>query len=192
MLSILEASILADKLGKLAFMLTYGQRLQHAITEKKSSRAAVAKAVGVSVQAVGQVIRGDTGAFTAENNAKAAKGLHINSHWLATGDGNMELADTSLAGSSHSPSSASATLTTGVASIAGGRVAMDLAAALQVVAYAAKSVDATARAHALDLIKLVVSNPEIHAEGQIPLIVKHLSGEPVAELPKRKPSSGKA
>lgn len=41
------------------------------------------------MQAVGDVINGKSKAFTAENNAKAAEFLKVNSFWLATGDGSM-------------------------------------------------------------------------------------------------------
>lgn len=71
---------------KLAFV-TYGERLNLAIKLAGSSRAAVAEAVGASVQAIGQVIRGDTVALTAENSARAAEALRVDHFWLATGEG---------------------------------------------------------------------------------------------------------
>lgn len=39
------------------------------------------------MQAIGQVIRGDTGALTAENSARAARALGVDHYWLATGEG---------------------------------------------------------------------------------------------------------
>jgi transcriptional regulator with XRE-family HTH domain len=67
--------------------MNYGKRLEKSIELAKSSRKAVAKAAGVSVQAIGQVIRGETSALTAENHVRAARFLEIDSFWLATGEG---------------------------------------------------------------------------------------------------------
>ena len=69
---------------------SYGYRLQLAMDMAKASRKDLAGALGVSVQAVGDVIRGKSSAFTAENNAKAAQYLGVNPNWLATGHGQME------------------------------------------------------------------------------------------------------
>lgn len=73
-------------------MSTYGSRLQAALERKKVSRADLAKAIGRSPQAIGQVINGTTKALTAENNSLAAIYLGINPDWLATGEGEMVLA----------------------------------------------------------------------------------------------------
>lgn len=70
-------------------MSTYGSRLQAALERKKASRSDLAKAIGRSPQAVGQVINGTTKALTAENNSLAAIYLDVNPHWLATGEGEM-------------------------------------------------------------------------------------------------------
>ena len=70
-------------------MSTYGSRLQAALEKKKASRADLARAIGRSTQAVGQVINGATKALTAENNSLAAIYLGVNPHWLATGEGDM-------------------------------------------------------------------------------------------------------
>lgn len=86
-----RASILSSSFRKLAFM-SYGKRLQQALERAKKDRAALAAELGVSVQAVGQVITGGrsgTQTFTAENNSKAARFLRIDPNWLATGDGPM-------------------------------------------------------------------------------------------------------
>lgn len=69
---------------------TYGFRLLIAMEAKNATRKDLAAALGVSVQAVGDVVRGKSGAFTAENNAKAARYLGVNPNWLATGNGKME------------------------------------------------------------------------------------------------------
>ena len=85
MLSFLKAIMLYW--ANLSFRMTYGKRLDQAISMAKSSRKALAIGIGVSEQAIGQVIRGDTVAFSAENSAKAARFLRVDHHWLATGEG---------------------------------------------------------------------------------------------------------
>lgn len=77
--------------------MSYGQRLQAALDHSGKGRKALAEAIGRSVQAVGDVINGKSKAFTAENNAKAAEFLKVNSFWLATGDGSM-VSDTQSTG----------------------------------------------------------------------------------------------
>ena len=73
-------------------MSTYGSRLQAALERKKASKTDLAKAIGRTPQAVGQVINGTTKALTAENNSLAAIYLDVNPHWLATGEGEMVVA----------------------------------------------------------------------------------------------------
>jgi transcriptional regulator with XRE-family HTH domain len=68
-------------------MPTYGQRLDKAMKLARTDRARVAKALGVTVQAVGQVLNGTTKAFTADKSAKVARFLAVDHFWLATGDG---------------------------------------------------------------------------------------------------------
>lgn len=70
-------------------MSTYGSRLQAALERKKASKTDLAKAMGRTPQAVGQVINGTTKALTAENNSLAAIYLGVNPDWLATGEGEM-------------------------------------------------------------------------------------------------------
>jgi transcriptional regulator with XRE-family HTH domain len=89
MLSVLNASMLYVDFRKLTFM-TYGTRLKEALTDANRSRADLAKHLGMSVQAVGQVITGGRSGdqtFTASNNVKAAAYLGVDAHWLATGEG---------------------------------------------------------------------------------------------------------
>jgi transcriptional regulator with XRE-family HTH domain len=72
----------------LAFMDTYAQRLTHAMElARVTDRAKLADALGISVQAVGQALAGQTRALSAENSAKAARFLKVDHHWLATGEG---------------------------------------------------------------------------------------------------------
>lgn len=67
--------------------MNYGARLKQALSLSRKGRKELAAAMGVSIQAVGDVINGKTKAFTAENNARAAEFLAVNPSWLATGDG---------------------------------------------------------------------------------------------------------
>lgn len=71
--------------------MSYGERLKEALELAGKDRPALATALGISVQAIGQVIKGHTQAFTAENNAKAARFLKVDSYWLATGEGVAKL-----------------------------------------------------------------------------------------------------
>lgn len=64
-------------------MNNYGQRLATALKAENKSRKDLATALGISVQAVGDVIRGKTNSFTAENNAKAAVFLKVSPNMLA-------------------------------------------------------------------------------------------------------------
>lgn len=73
-------------------VMTYGKRLESALTITGKDRKALARELGISTQAVGQVITAgadSSKAFTAKNNALAARYLRVNSHWLATGEGQM-------------------------------------------------------------------------------------------------------
>jgi transcriptional regulator with XRE-family HTH domain len=65
--------------------MTYGDRLQQAMQAAKVDRKELARHLGVSVQAVGQVITGDTKAFDATNHTKAFLRLRCDPLWLATG-----------------------------------------------------------------------------------------------------------
>lgn len=71
---------------KNAFMSTYGRRLEKALKTSNKSRKDLAKALEISVQAIGDAIRGKTASFTAANNAKAANFLGVDGDWLATGE----------------------------------------------------------------------------------------------------------
>lgn len=87
----MTASMLSAHFCKLALM-TYGKRLSQALEHAKKPRAALARELEVSVQAVGQVLTGGrngTQTFTAGNNVKAARFLRVDPHWLATGEGEM-------------------------------------------------------------------------------------------------------
>lgn len=67
--------------------MTYGSRLASALDLAAKSRGELALHLAISPQAIGQVIRNDTGALTAENSARAARFLNVDHFWLATGEG---------------------------------------------------------------------------------------------------------
>lgn len=65
---------------------SYGERLAQAMERAVVSRKQLAAELKISEQAVGQVIKGKTGAFTADNHVRAARFLGCDSFWLATGE----------------------------------------------------------------------------------------------------------
>jgi len=67
--------------------MSYSERFRQALLRPGKSRAGVAAAMGVSVQAVGQIVRGTTKSATAANNALAAAYFGCDPNWLATGRG---------------------------------------------------------------------------------------------------------
>jgi hypothetical protein len=69
-------------------MIKYNERLELAMREMPAQ--SLADALGLSYQAVRQVLVGTTSSFTAANNAHAARVLNVSSHWLATGEGKMD------------------------------------------------------------------------------------------------------
>ncbi len=75
-------------------MSTLGERLQNAMTAtNKIDRKGLAKAVGISLQALGMVLNGETKALTAENCSKAARYLGVSTDWLAAEHGAMFVSD---------------------------------------------------------------------------------------------------
>jgi len=70
-------------------MDTYGDRLERALQLAGRSRKDLCGAIGVTLQALGQVLSGKTKALTSENSAKAARFLRVDHYWLATGEGQM-------------------------------------------------------------------------------------------------------
>lgn len=68
--------------------MTYAERFSDCVNKiPGKTRQGVAAAMGVSQQAVGQIMKGKTKAATAENNAKAAQYFGVDATWLATGRG---------------------------------------------------------------------------------------------------------
>lgn len=71
--------------------MNYADRLKRAMQHRTPpvQRKDLAAALGISVQALGLVLRGESKSLTAENNAAAAKYLGVNPTWLATNEGEM-------------------------------------------------------------------------------------------------------
>jgi len=67
----------------------YSTRLQTAMQARGVSAQQLATQIGVSYQAVNKVLKGLSTAFSASNNAYAARFLGVSSDWLATGEGQM-------------------------------------------------------------------------------------------------------
>lgn len=70
---------------------TFAERLKHALG--LVPRELLARELGVSVQAISQVLNGSTRAMTAANTALAAKFLGVSWFWLATGEGSPTAVD---------------------------------------------------------------------------------------------------
>lgn len=67
--------------------MSYGERFKEGLARPGRSRAGVAKAMGVSQQAVYAIVAGKTKSATAENNAAAASYFGCDPTWLASGKG---------------------------------------------------------------------------------------------------------
>ena len=70
--------------------MDFATRLRDALTLRNVSTKQLADALGVSSQAVTQVLSGSSKALTAANAARAAQFLSVSFFWLATGEGAME------------------------------------------------------------------------------------------------------
>ena len=84
-----DATIVAEVVGTLAPMDSFGERLKHALETRKAERKALASVLGISVQAISKIINTDS-SMNAQNTAKAARYLQVSWYWLATGEGDME------------------------------------------------------------------------------------------------------
>lgn len=72
-------------------MQEYHDRLNKSMQRASSNVHALAKALGISYQAVKKAMDGKS-KLTAENNSVAAEFLGVSSDWLATGRGSMDRA----------------------------------------------------------------------------------------------------
>lgn len=74
--------------------MTYGKRLEKALNTAGKQRKELAGRLGCTPQAIGMVITGGgktERSLSVENHAKAARFLRVDSYWLATGEGSMEI-----------------------------------------------------------------------------------------------------
>jgi transcriptional regulator with XRE-family HTH domain len=70
---------------------TYGRRLLDALTAAGKTRRQLANALGITEQAVGNIVNGGAKTFfMANNSAEAAAFLGVDHYWLATGKGERE------------------------------------------------------------------------------------------------------
>src|SRR5690606_37038126 len=83
------ATIVTPPCGMFQSMVDYGDRLQRAMDEAGVTVAQLAAELDASYQAVKKVLDRRSTAFSAANNAKAAKFLNVSSDWLALGEGPM-------------------------------------------------------------------------------------------------------
>lgn len=83
------ASILFEQGSTLADV-TFSERLSLALSAAVMTPVKLAEELGVTVQAVSQVLSGSTKAMTAANCAKTARILSVDAYWLATGEGEMK------------------------------------------------------------------------------------------------------
>lgn len=65
----------------------FSERLEEALRIGGKDRQQLADALGISIQAVSQILLGKTKAMTAENCVRAARLTGVDSFWLATGSG---------------------------------------------------------------------------------------------------------
>lgn len=70
----------------------YDERFAALLTERKLTAKDVASELGISYQAVKKIVDGKSKMLAADNNARAAALLGVDSDWLATGEGSRERA----------------------------------------------------------------------------------------------------
>lgn len=70
--------------------MEYKDRLALAMKDAGKNESELAGSLKVSYQAIKKVLAGTTNALTAANNSNAAKFLGVDSHWLATGNGQQK------------------------------------------------------------------------------------------------------
>lgn len=92
MLDTTEATILSPVESTLS-RVTYADRFKKGLARPGKTRKGVADAMGISPQAVGQIVNGQTKAATAENNAAAAAYFGCDPTWLAAGKGTPNWSD---------------------------------------------------------------------------------------------------
>ena len=71
-------------------MSTYQERLKQAMDRAQVGRVLLANKLGVSPQAISQVLNGSTKMFDASNHSKACEALGCRPVWLAMGTGPMQ------------------------------------------------------------------------------------------------------
>lgn len=78
-----------QKTSNLTTMVDYWQRISDALKHAGVTQKQLQEHLGISYQAMKKLEDGKTKSLSAENNARAARFLGINSHWLATSEESM-------------------------------------------------------------------------------------------------------
>lgn len=71
-------------------LISYGDRLEWAISKRDTSPAEVSKHTKISKSSISQYINGSTGAPRNISSAKLANFLKVNQYWLDTGKGDWD------------------------------------------------------------------------------------------------------
>lgn len=90
----LNATTVQVETPTLSTMVDYWQRISDALKHANASQKQLQEALGISYQAMKKLEEGKTKSLSAENNARAARFLGVNSHWLATGEDTMLASNT--------------------------------------------------------------------------------------------------
>lgn len=77
------------ELSNLSTMVDYWERISEAMGHAGVTPKQLQSSLGISYQAMKKLEDGKTKSLSAENNARAARFLGVNSHWLATGEERM-------------------------------------------------------------------------------------------------------
>lgn len=91
--SVKNATIVQSVCANIFCMDEYKDRLLSAMKRVNMTTQQLADKIGISYQAVKKVIDGKSAGFGIINNVRAAAALNVNSDWLATGEGRMEIDD---------------------------------------------------------------------------------------------------
>lgn len=133
-------------------MDTYGKRLEVALNAKApKDRAWLADKIGITVQALSQVIIGKTKALTAYNHEFAVQALECSGFWLATGQGEMQPSRTPTVVSAANPA---------LAQVENASVAIAFNDAVRVIAHKLMEVDEASGRRAMGVLADLATDPQ--------------------------------
>lgn len=84
-----KATMVLAKTHNLTTMVDYWQRISAALKHARITQKELQEGLKISYQAMKKLEDGKTKSLSAENNARAARILDVNSYWLATGEETM-------------------------------------------------------------------------------------------------------